>query len=66
MGQKIDPLLGFALTFFYNLTGHPACSIPAGMSADGFPVGMQIASKLHHDEDLIAISSTFEKIQPWC
>ena len=66
MGQKIDPLLGFALTFFYNLTGHPACSIPAGMSVDGFPVGMQIASKLHHDEELIAISSTFEKIQPWC
>ena len=35
------------LTQLFNITGHPAISLPAGLTADGWPVGMQLVG--HRD-----------------
>ncbi|MCQ4882325.1 amidase family protein, partial [Alistipes onderdonkii] len=51
--------------YFCNFTGHPAASIPTGLSKDGFPVGMQVIGRRWADEDLFAASAAFERIQPW-
>lgn len=64
-GEKIEPLIGWCMTYFHNLTGHPAASIPAGLSQDGFPVGLQITGRRWDDESVVAASATFERIQPW-
>jgi amidase/aspartyl-tRNA(Asn)/glutamyl-tRNA(Gln) amidotransferase subunit A len=64
-GEKVDPLIGWCLTYFLNFTGHPAASIPAGMSADGLPVGMQIIGRRHADADVLAASAVFERLRPW-
>ena len=64
-GEKIEPLIGWCLTFFCNFTGHPAASIPAGLSQEGFPVGMQLIGRRFSDEDVLAASAAFERIQPW-
>ena len=64
-GEKVEPLIGWCLTFFCNFTGHPAASIPAGISKDGFPVGMQIIGRRFKDYDVLAASAEFERIQPW-
>ena len=64
-GEKVEPLIGWCLTYFCNFTGHPAASIPAGLSKDGFPVGMQIIGRRWADEDVLAASAAFERIQPW-
>lgn len=64
-GEKVEPLIGWCLTFFCNFTGHPAASIPAGLSNDGFPVGMQIIGKRFCDMDVLVASAVFEQVKPW-
>jgi amidase/aspartyl-tRNA(Asn)/glutamyl-tRNA(Gln) amidotransferase subunit A len=62
---EVDPLIGWCPTYLFNFTGHPAASIPAGMSDDGLPVGMQIAGRRYADVDVLAASAAFEQIRPW-
>jgi amidase/aspartyl-tRNA(Asn)/glutamyl-tRNA(Gln) amidotransferase subunit A len=63
-GEPVDPLIGWCLTYPVNFTGHPACSIPAGM-VDGLPVGMQIIGRRYADTDVLAASAAFERLRPW-
>ena len=63
-GEDVDPLIGWCLTYFANFTGHPAASIPAGLS-DGLPVGMQIIGRRNADADVLAASAAFERLRPW-
>jgi Asp-tRNA(Asn)/Glu-tRNA(Gln) amidotransferase A subunit family amidase len=64
-GQRVDRLIGWCMTYPYNFTGHPAASIPAGLSTDGLPVGLQIAGRRFADETVIAASAAFEQARPW-
>jgi amidase/aspartyl-tRNA(Asn)/glutamyl-tRNA(Gln) amidotransferase subunit A len=64
-GQRVDRLLGWCLTYPFNFTGHPAASIPAGLSADGLPVGLHIAGRRFADVSVIAASAAFEAVRPW-
>ena len=64
-GEEVDPLLGWCLTYPLNFSGNPAASIPAGLSASGLPVGMQIIGGRYADLDVIAASAMFERIRPW-
>ena len=67
-GVKMNPelnFISFAETALVNFIGYPAASVPAGLVDDHIPVGMQIIGKQYHDEDVLAISRTFEEIQPW-
>jgi amidase/aspartyl-tRNA(Asn)/glutamyl-tRNA(Gln) amidotransferase subunit A len=64
-GEEVDPLIGWTLTYFINFTGHPAASIPAGLSEDGLPVGMQIIGRRYADADVLAASAGFERLRPW-
>ena len=64
-GETIDPLIGWCLTYFMNFSGHPAASIPAGLTDDKLPVGMQIIGRRYADTDVLAASAAFERIRPW-
>lgn len=64
-GESVEPLIGWCMTYFTNFTGHPSASIPAGLSKEGLPVGMQIIGKRNADGDVLAASAAFEKISPW-
>lgn len=64
-GVKCDPLIGFCETFLENYTGNPACSVPAGLTSAGLPVGLQIIGKKFRDEDVFAAAYTYEQLRPW-
>jgi Asp-tRNA(Asn)/Glu-tRNA(Gln) amidotransferase A subunit family amidase len=64
-GHRVDRLLGWCLTYPFNFTGHPAASIPAGLSKDGLPVGLQAAGRRFADTTVIAASAAFEQARPW-
>jgi amidase len=63
-GVEVDELIGWCPTYLVNYTGHPAASVPAGMS-DGMPVGMQIIGRSFADSDVLAASAAFERLRPW-
>lgn len=64
-GEEVDPLIGWCLTYFVNFSGHPAASIPAGLSQENLPVGMQVIGRRYADADVLAASAVFERLRPW-
>ncbi|XVQ07155.1 amidase [Spirillospora sp. CA-255316] len=52
-------------TYPFNLTGHPAASVPCGLDPAGLPVGLQIVADRHRDDRVIAAAARFEEAQPW-
>jgi Asp-tRNA(Asn)/Glu-tRNA(Gln) amidotransferase A subunit family amidase len=58
-------LMDWLLTYPFNLTGHPAASIPCGWSSEGLPIGMQIIGKRFDEVSVLQVSKAFEELQPW-
>ena len=48
------------LTQLFNLTGHPAISLPAGVSSSGLPIGMQLVGRRGETDQLLRIAATLE------
>ncbi|MEW6668376.1 MAG: amidase family protein [Thermodesulfobacteriota bacterium] len=60
------PLLGpVAFTYPFNLSGHPAASVPAGFTSNGLPVGLQIVGPRHRDDLVLQAAHAFEQVRPW-
>jgi len=53
-------VLMLKLTQIFNVTGHPAISIPMGSTADGLPCGFQIVGRRHHTEALLGVAAACE------
>jgi Asp-tRNA(Asn)/Glu-tRNA(Gln) amidotransferase A subunit family amidase len=64
-GEAVDPLIGWCMTYPVNFTGHPAISIPAGLTDDGLPIGLQIIGRRHADETVLAVAASIERMRPW-
>jgi Asp-tRNA(Asn)/Glu-tRNA(Gln) amidotransferase A subunit family amidase len=58
-------LLGWLLTYPYNMLTVPAITVPAGFTADGRPVGLQIGGTLHADAGVLRAAACFEAARPW-
>jgi aspartyl-tRNA(Asn)/glutamyl-tRNA(Gln) amidotransferase subunit A len=54
-----------ALTWPFNWTGHPAASVPAGLTDDGRPVGLQLVGDRYDDDVVLAASAAVERERPW-
>lgn len=64
-GQYVNPLLGWCLTHPLNFSGHPAISVPAGLTPDGLPVGLQLVGRRFADSQVLALAAAFERLRPW-
>ncbi|HEX6567634.1 MAG TPA: amidase family protein [Acidimicrobiales bacterium] len=52
-------------TMLANLCWNPAVSVPAGLTAGGLPVGLQVMARRHHDEVPLRLARIWEQAQPW-
>lgn len=64
-GQPISLLDAVAFTYPFNLSGHPAATVRAGLSANGLPVGLQIIAPRYRDDLVLQAAYAFEQIHPW-
>jgi Asp-tRNA(Asn)/Glu-tRNA(Gln) amidotransferase A subunit family amidase len=49
----------------FNLTGHPALSVPAGFTREGLPVGLQLVARWHAEADFFAAARILEDKLRW-
>ena len=46
----------------FNLTGHPAISVPCGLSPEGLPIGFQIAGRAFDEEMVLNVAHAYESL----
>jgi aspartyl-tRNA(Asn)/glutamyl-tRNA(Gln) amidotransferase subunit A len=46
----------------YNVTGQPAVTLPAGLTDDGLPFGIQLAARVGADGPLLAAAARIEAV----
>jgi len=55
--------LGLLLPF--NLTGHPAMSVPCGFSGDGLPIGMQLVGRPFDEATILRVAHQYQQATDW-
>jgi len=60
-GVKFDSYIDWMKSCWYiSATGNPAASVPAGFTADGLPVGLQIVGRNRADFSVLQMAHAFE------
>jgi len=49
----------------FNATGQPAISLPLHQSAEGLPIGMQLAAASGDESVLLRVAAQLEQAAPW-
>jgi len=52
-------------TILWNITGQPAASVPAGFSAEGLPLAVQLVGGPRDEGTLLALAAELEAARPW-
>jgi len=52
-------------TILWNITGQPAASVPAGLSAEGLPLAVQIVGRPGDERTVLALAAELEAERPW-
>ncbi len=56
-------LVGFNRPF--NVSGHPAMSVPAGFTPDGMPVGLQIIGRPFDEATVLRVADAYQRVTDW-
>jgi len=64
-GREQVPAGVAAFTIPFNMSGHPAATVRAGLSEAGLPVGLQIVGPRHRDDLVMRAARLFERARPW-
>lgn len=54
-----------SFSYPFNFSGQPASTVPAGFTAGGLPVGLQIVGRRFDDLGVLQASAAFEQARPW-
>ena len=59
--EPLRPLM-LRLTQLFNATGHPAVSIPCGLTAGGLPCGLQLVGRRNRTDHLLDVAEACEAV----
>ncbi|WP_460839435.1 amidase [Nocardioides marmoraquaticus] len=57
------PMIDFCA--LWNVTGHPAAAVPAGLGDDGLPHSVQLVGRRHDETTLLSLAAQLERARPW-
>jgi aspartyl-tRNA(Asn)/glutamyl-tRNA(Gln) amidotransferase subunit A len=63
--QDVHPAMAVPFTMLANLCWNPAISVPAGLTPEGLPIGLQIMARRHRDDIVLRLARIFEQAHPW-
>src|SRR5262244_3237515 len=49
----------------FNLTGHPAASVPCGFTTDGLPIGLQIVGRPFDEATVLRVADAYQRLTDW-
>jgi amidase len=52
-------------TAAFNISGHPAISLPIGQSREGLPIGVQLVAGYGREDLLVQVAAQLEAAVPW-
>ena len=64
-GQRCHAGSAALLTMLANVANLPSITVPAGLTADGLPVGLMITTARHRDDQCLRLARIFEQAVPW-
>lgn len=64
-GREVGSTGWHPFTPAFNLTHHPAASVPCGFTPEGLPVGLQIVGPRFQDLRVLQAAAAYEATQPW-
>jgi aspartyl-tRNA(Asn)/glutamyl-tRNA(Gln) amidotransferase subunit A len=67
IGDRIEPTR-LAMTMFtrlFNLSGHPAISVPCGFNGDGMPLALQVVGRAFDEATILRVARAYEDAAKW-
>jgi aspartyl-tRNA(Asn)/glutamyl-tRNA(Gln) amidotransferase subunit A len=49
----------------FNVTGHPALAMMAGLSSGGLPISLQFVGRYFDDATVLRVAAAYERATPW-
>jgi aspartyl-tRNA(Asn)/glutamyl-tRNA(Gln) amidotransferase subunit A len=67
IGDQSLPVRGSLIRFTrpFNLTGHPAASVPCGFTAEGLPIGLQIIGRPFDEATVLRVADAYQRLTDW-
>jgi amidase len=64
-GRKLDNYVDWiACTFLITLVSLPAASVPAGLTGDGLPVGLQVVAPRFEEPRILSVAKLVQRAHP--
>ena len=54
-----------AQTYAFNVTGHPAVSVPIGLSTQGLPLAVQVVGRYFEEARVLQVARAIERLSGW-
>jgi aspartyl-tRNA(Asn)/glutamyl-tRNA(Gln) amidotransferase subunit A len=49
----------------FNVSGHPVCSVPCGLTGEGLPIGMQLVGRPFDEATVLRVADAWQRLSDW-